>query len=226
MRDKKFYIIAVILTIATILTFAYSSYPQPPRGGIRWFGRFDANKNGVIEREEYGAATADFFKRLDRNGDGVIDEAERPRKPRPDEPMPPNEPPGSVSFLRSRSMPTSAPISSATRKLRATSRSIGSPGRYGKRFAGARPNVETPCCAAWHGVTTDLVPRASKAIDRRRAALAASGATAAPRRGDRAVDSRAVRRSGKRGRRSRRPIRAVSRRAKRGVHAARGRRWR
>src|SRR5215204_762423 len=89
MEKKKFYIIAIILTVATILTFAFSSYSQPPpqrrppRDGAEWFERVDANKNGAIEAEEYKSATAEIFKRLDRNSDGVIDEQERPRRPLP-----------------------------------------------------------------------------------------------------------------------------------------------
>ena len=84
MTDKKFYIIAIILTLATVLTFAYSTFAQPPRrGGAQWFPRVDTNKNEKIELEEYKAATAESFKNLDRNNDGVIDEAERPRKPLP-----------------------------------------------------------------------------------------------------------------------------------------------
>jgi hypothetical protein len=99
MINKKFYIVAVILSLATLLTFAYSTFAQPPRAprsGTAWFTRFDANKNEQIEREEYKAATDEFFKRLDRNSDGVIDEAERPRKPlpppRPGQPLQPNRP--------------------------------------------------------------------------------------------------------------------------------------
>jgi hypothetical protein len=88
MEKKKFYIIAIILTLATILTFAFSSHAQPPqrrppRDGAEWFERVDANKNGTIEAEEYKSATAEIFKRLDRNADGVIDEQERPRRPLP-----------------------------------------------------------------------------------------------------------------------------------------------
>lgn len=88
MTDKKFYIIAIILTLATILTFAYSSLAQPPRreprpgGGVEWFGRVDANKNNSVEAEEYKAVAAEIFKRLDRNDDGVIDEQERPPRPK------------------------------------------------------------------------------------------------------------------------------------------------
>lgn len=82
MIDKKFYIIAIILCLATVLTFAYTAFSQPPRGGaMAWFQPLDLNRNGSVEREEYRTAADEFFKRIDRNGDGIIDEAERPRKP-------------------------------------------------------------------------------------------------------------------------------------------------
>jgi Ca2+-binding EF-hand superfamily protein len=86
MIDKKFYIIAIILTLATVLTFAYSAFSQPPRpqkDGMGWFQRIDANNNGNIEAEEYKTFTAEIFKNLDRNNDGVIDDTERPRNPMP-----------------------------------------------------------------------------------------------------------------------------------------------
>lgn len=83
MTDRKFYIIAAVLSLATILTFAYSAFAQPPRPGMEWFRRADANKNDSIEAEEYKLATDEIFKKIDRNTDGVIDEAERPRQPLP-----------------------------------------------------------------------------------------------------------------------------------------------
>jgi hypothetical protein len=96
MTNKRFYIVAAVLTFATLLTFAYSARPQPPppRNPLQWFERFDANKNSLIEREEYKTAADEFFNRLDKNGDGVIDEAERPRRPSPPrpEPLSPNRP--------------------------------------------------------------------------------------------------------------------------------------
>src|SRR5215216_6423922 len=86
MINKKFYIIAAILSLVTILTFAYSTYsqpPRPPKGGMEWFNRLDANKNDNIEAEEFKTATNEIFKKLDRNNDGVIDDVERPRNPLP-----------------------------------------------------------------------------------------------------------------------------------------------
>jgi len=38
-----------------------------------WFDRVDANRDGVIDRFEFRADAAAFFKTLDTNGDGVID---------------------------------------------------------------------------------------------------------------------------------------------------------
>ena len=86
MTEKRFFIIALIVSLATLLTFAYTVYsqpPRPPRNPLAWFSGVDANKNSQIEREEFKAAANEFFKRLDTNKDGVIDETERPRKPRP-----------------------------------------------------------------------------------------------------------------------------------------------
>src|SRR5215213_10337178 len=92
MTNKKFYITAIILSLATILTFAFEAFAQrPPQRGMEWFERFDANKNGRLEAEEYKAATDEFFKKIDRNNDGLIDDAERPRKPPPrPEQLPPD----------------------------------------------------------------------------------------------------------------------------------------
>jgi hypothetical protein len=85
MIDKKFYIIAVILTLATILTFAYSSFAQrPPNGGGRgpeWIISVDVNKNGRIEQEEFRAAADAFFKKFDRNGNNILEGGELPGKP-------------------------------------------------------------------------------------------------------------------------------------------------
>jgi len=85
MIDKKFYITAIILSLAAILIFACSTLaqPRPTERGMEWFARFDTNKNSQIEPEEYKAATDEFFKKIDRNGDALIDDVERPRKPQP-----------------------------------------------------------------------------------------------------------------------------------------------
>jgi hypothetical protein len=38
-----------------------------------WFGQADANHDGAIDKAEFRADAARFFKQLDTNGDGVID---------------------------------------------------------------------------------------------------------------------------------------------------------
>lgn len=43
----------------------------------------DANKDGRITQDEYGAARAKLFSKLDRNGDGFIDKQDKPRRLRP-----------------------------------------------------------------------------------------------------------------------------------------------
>ena len=87
MMDRKFYISAFIISLATVLTFTYSTLAQqpqrPPKAGMEWFRDVDTNKNDSIEAEEYKAASDGIFKKIDRNNDGVIDEAERPRQPLP-----------------------------------------------------------------------------------------------------------------------------------------------
>ena len=47
-----------------------SDLPDPLKG---WFDRVDANHDGVIDRFEFRADAAAFFKTLDENGDGMID---------------------------------------------------------------------------------------------------------------------------------------------------------
>ena len=84
MIDRKFYIIAVLLTLATLLTFGYAGYGQrPPIGGgpPEWMKTVDVNRNGKIEPEEYRAAADAFFKKRDANGNGILEAAELPPKP-------------------------------------------------------------------------------------------------------------------------------------------------
>lgn len=92
MRFNKFFIFTIILISA-----AHAFAQRPASHGMRWFQRFDANKNGTLEAEEYRTATDEFFKELDGNDDGIIDAVERPKNPRPPmEGRPPrdgNEPP-------------------------------------------------------------------------------------------------------------------------------------
>ena len=47
--------------------------PTAPDPLKAWFDRVDANQDGVIDRFEFRADAARFFKTLDANGDGVVD---------------------------------------------------------------------------------------------------------------------------------------------------------
>lgn len=47
-----------------------------------WLERLDANKDGVVSVEEFVAAREAMIQRLDRNGNGIIDPEERPRRGR------------------------------------------------------------------------------------------------------------------------------------------------
>ena len=47
--------------------------PGAPEPFDAWFAAADANHDGVIDRAEFRADAARFFKRLDPNGDSVID---------------------------------------------------------------------------------------------------------------------------------------------------------
>jgi Ca2+-binding EF-hand superfamily protein len=44
------------------------------------FERSDANKDGTVTREEFIAARADHFAKLDRNSDGYIDSGDVPKR--------------------------------------------------------------------------------------------------------------------------------------------------
>jgi hypothetical protein len=47
--------------------------PATPDPLKAWFDQADARRQGYIDREEFRTDAARFFKRLDENGDGVID---------------------------------------------------------------------------------------------------------------------------------------------------------
>ena len=99
--NKKLYITAIILTLATILTFSSKGFGQrPPRDENRqpeWITEVDTNKNGIIEQEEFRAAAELFFKQQDANGNGILEANELPGKP--DENRAPEPPRGIPPFL-------------------------------------------------------------------------------------------------------------------------------
>ena len=51
----------------------FRASPSAPDGFEAWFARLDANHDGRIDRDEFRADAARYFKVLDANGDGVID---------------------------------------------------------------------------------------------------------------------------------------------------------
>ena len=73
---------AVVATpIVAQETLGSSSGPVPGRGGgMAMLRMADANGDGVVTRDEYLAAVDARFARMDRNGDGVLDESERPAR--------------------------------------------------------------------------------------------------------------------------------------------------
>jgi EF hand len=93
----KLFIFITILAISSVV-FAQRP-PMPPREGFPpiddrkpfppmrtddhhqtgWQNLLDTNKNGKIEREEYKTAAEKFFKKQDKNNNGIFEEAEHPR---------------------------------------------------------------------------------------------------------------------------------------------------
>lgn len=51
------------------------------RNGGGFMKRFDTDGNGKVSREEFTTSSASHFDRLDKNGDGYIDETEVPQGP-------------------------------------------------------------------------------------------------------------------------------------------------
>jgi hypothetical protein len=54
----------------------FRSKPGEPYPVVAWFQKVDANKDGHVDRAEFRADAEAFFKVLDRDHDGVIDDAE------------------------------------------------------------------------------------------------------------------------------------------------------
>ena len=96
MKFKSFIFITIILFSAVAINFAqrprgekppFGNGNRPPRP--EWIEQIDTNKNGKIELEEYVSASNSFFKKWDKNNNGVLEQSELPRKPPNGERLPP-----------------------------------------------------------------------------------------------------------------------------------------
>lgn len=88
---SKFFVLVLVLSFAAIVS---AQPPQRPQGRPEWLNVVDVNKNGRIERDEYGAAADAFFKKSDKNSNGILERGEFPAKPQGNRPpLPPNEVP-------------------------------------------------------------------------------------------------------------------------------------
>lgn len=98
MKTKLFILIAVFF----FSNFISAQRPPRGRGGFpEWAKIVDVSRNGRIEQEEYRAAADAFFKKHDRNGNGVLEENEMPPKPAPNRPrLSPNDVPPFVFLER------------------------------------------------------------------------------------------------------------------------------
>lgn len=77
-RTSKLLLLMLAIGSAGV-AYAEDPAPEPQRPAV--FVKADANQDGKVTYEEYRAASEKRieaqFKRMDLNGDGVIDEAER-----------------------------------------------------------------------------------------------------------------------------------------------------
>src|SRR5687768_11669736 len=64
----------MVLAFACGAALTAAAQTGAARGGL---GGVDANRDGAITRAEAEAARAELFARLDRDGDGLLDESER-----------------------------------------------------------------------------------------------------------------------------------------------------
>jgi hypothetical protein len=63
--------------IASLLVASGAALAEHPGRGAGLFENADANSDGAIARDEFLAARAAAFAKLDQNGDGALDEADK-----------------------------------------------------------------------------------------------------------------------------------------------------
>jgi len=71
---------ACLLACAALCLAAASAHAQLRPDPARILDTADANKDGRITQDEYRAARASLFSKLDRNGDGFIDKQDKRRR--------------------------------------------------------------------------------------------------------------------------------------------------
>lgn len=71
---------ASALLCSLLLAGCASTHSSAQQSAGRIFDGADANQDGVITRDELRSARAANFARLDRNGDGFIDDSDAPRR--------------------------------------------------------------------------------------------------------------------------------------------------
>jgi Ca2+-binding EF-hand superfamily protein len=70
-----------VILIAGVLALASSAaVAHERRGGGQVFEHSDTNKDGSVARDEFLAARADQFAKLDKNSDGFLDDADLPER--------------------------------------------------------------------------------------------------------------------------------------------------
>ena len=70
--------VAVSACLLLLLGSAAHAQMRPSAGAM--FDGADANKDGLVSRDEFVGARASQFSRLDRNGDGFLDDADLPKR--------------------------------------------------------------------------------------------------------------------------------------------------
>lgn len=69
----------IVMAGALVVSTAAMAQMRPGFGDL--MENADANKDGMIDKDEFKAARAAQFQRLDRNADGFLDSQDRPQRP-------------------------------------------------------------------------------------------------------------------------------------------------
>jgi Ca2+-binding EF-hand superfamily protein len=70
----------VILTAGVLALASGAAFAQERHGAGQMFERSDTNKDGSVARDEFLAARAEQFAKLDKNSDGFLDDADLPER--------------------------------------------------------------------------------------------------------------------------------------------------